>query len=410
MGLKHGKGFSIVLSAILMKCVGIWFADNPFEQRLRNGTLIYTVIAIVFGVWVQAEDLFHTWDDFGARTYIACNIMCLNIALLKIFIISLHKKKFLGLVEYMDRNFWHSNYAPYEQMIFLSWKRVCTYFICIFTFFTEASIMGYAIRPIVANVGRNDSDRILPFNMWINLPWTLTPYFEITFVLQVLSLYHVGVCYICCDNFLCIMNLHVAGQFRILQNRLKNIHRSQSADYKHEKWNDRALQSQEKQYYTFKSYVQQHQALIAYCAELEHIFSPIVLAQVLTFSLLICFVGYQAILADVPITRRIIFVNLLTSSMCQLLMFTYSCDCLIRESAAIATAAYAVPWMKFSMDKFGKQLRRDLQFVVMRTTRPCCLTANKFFAVSLETYTSVLSTAMSYFTLLKQNSSHEMGL
>ncbi|XP_078041898.1 odorant receptor 13a-like isoform X1 [Augochlora pura] len=405
MGLKHGKDFSIVLSAILMKCVGIWFADNRFEQRLRNGTFIYTIIAIVFGVWVQAEDLFHSWDDFGVRTYIACNILCLNIALFKIFVISLQKKKFLDLVEYMDRNFWHSDYAPYEQRIFVSWKRTCTYFICIFTIFTEASIICYAIRPIVANIGKNDSDRILPFNMWINLPWTMTPYFEITFVLQVLSLYHVGVCYICCDNFMCIMNLHVAGQFRILQYRLKNIGGSGSEQGRHEKWKNCTSNSGEKQYYTFRSYVKQHQALIDYCAGLEQIFNPIVLAQVLTFSMLICFVGYQTILADVAFTRRIIFVNLLTSSMCQLLMFTYSCDCLIRESAAISAAACAVPWTKFPMDQFGKLFRKDLQLVLMRTRRPCCLTANKFFAVSLETYTSVLSTAMSYFTLLKQNSS-----
>ncbi|XP_076229585.1 odorant receptor 13a-like [Nomia melanderi] len=403
MGWVQYKDVSIAISAILMKCVGIWYADNRFEQRVRNSTLIYTVFTIIFSVWVQAEDLYHSWEDFGARTYIACNILCLNIALLKIFILFVHKKKFLHLVEYMDKHFWHFNYAPNEQAIFISWKRISTYFICVFTFFTEASIMGYVIRPIVANIGQNESDRILPFTMWINLPWSTTPYFEITFVLQVLSVYHVGFCYICCDNFLCIMNLHVAAQFRILQSRLRNINKSRDDD-KYQKLNILSTNSPEKPYDTFKNYIQQHQALISYCRVLEEIFKPIVLAQVLTFSLLICFVGYQAILADIAFTRRVIFMNLLTSNMCHLLMFTYSCDCLIRESTAVSGAVYAGPWIEMPMDKNGKNFRKDLQIILMRSRRPCCLTANKFFAVSLETYTSVLSTAMSYFTLLRQNS------
>ncbi|XP_076164964.1 odorant receptor 13a-like [Ptiloglossa arizonensis] len=329
------------------------------------------------------------------------------MALFKIFILFLHKTKFLDLVEYMQTNFWQSNYNTYEQTVFVSWTRVCTYFICFFTFFTEASILCYVIRPVLANIGRNESDRILPFNMWLNLPLSITPYFEVTFILQVLSLYHVGICYICTDNFLCIMNLHVAGQFRILQCRFESLRTLNAKNGKYdENSNACLLYSARKCYTSYRNCIQQHQALIRYCDKLEEVFGIIVLAQVLIFSVLICFVGYQVVLADLSSTRRVTFVNLLTSSMCQLYMFTYSCDCLIRESTNVARAVYAVPWLDLPMNKFGKMLRKDMQIVIMRTNRPCCLTANGFFPVSLETYTSILSTAMSYFTLLKQNSAN----
>lgn len=36
-----------------------------------------------------------------------------------------------------------------------------------------------------ANIGRNKSDRVLPFKMWIDLPLSETPYYEIMFVVQV---------------------------------------------------------------------------------------------------------------------------------------------------------------------------------------------------------------------------------
>ncbi|XP_076630704.1 odorant receptor 13a-like isoform X2 [Colletes latitarsis] len=396
MSLSYSKDFSIVISSFFMKCVGIWSATNRVEQRVRNITLIYTVFTILFSVWIQTRDLYFSWGDFGTCTYIACNILCLNMGLFKIFILFLHKTKFLDLVTYMRTNFWQSNYVPEEQMIFTSWTRICTYFICFFTFFTEASIICYVIRPVVANIGRNESDRILPFNMWLDLPLSLTPYFEVTFILQVLSLYHVGICYICTDNFLCIMNLHVAGQFRILQYRLECIQKSKCKSGERDE-NSKACSSysDKKCYTTFKNCIQQHQALIAYCDKLEEVFKVIVLAQVAIFSVLICFVGYQVALADLSSTRRITFVNLLTSSMCQLFMFTYSCDCLIRESTNVATAIYAIPWMDLRVEKYGKLLRKDMQLAIMRTNRPCCLTANGFFPI--------LSTAMSYFTLLKQS-------
>ncbi|XP_076175225.1 odorant receptor 13a-like [Ptiloglossa arizonensis] len=88
--------------------------------------------------------------------------------------------------------------------------------------------------------------------------------------------------------------------------------------------------------------------------------------------------------------------------MCQLLMFTYSCDCLIQESMQVASAVYLGPWSLLPMNKDGKLLRKDLIFVIMRSRVPSCLTASGFCVVSLETYTAVLSTAVSYFTLIRQ--------
>lgn len=86
---------------------------------------------------------------------------------------------------------------------------------------------------------------------------------------------------------------------------------------------------------------------------------------------------------------RLIFTFHLTACMCQLLMFTYSCDCLIRDSTNVANATYNSLWSFMPMDKYGKMLRKDLILVIMRSKSPCYLTALGFFPVSLETYTSV---------------------
>ena len=40
-------------------------------------------------------------------------------------------------------------------------------------------------RYLSANIGKNKSDRILPFKMWVNFPLSVTPYYEIMFAIQV---------------------------------------------------------------------------------------------------------------------------------------------------------------------------------------------------------------------------------
>lgn len=243
-------------------------------------------------------------------------------------------------------------------------------------------------------------------------------------------------------------------------------------------------------YAILKNCIRQHQALIQFSITLEEIFTIITLGQVLIFSTLICFVGYQVLLVsyyynflfywkflqffqfkfnilllnnflgavntfylreklllhflflpvshyilkkiltntinkifsvfieknfitpkklyyyliyliininNISVTQvnltfswRISFLCFLITNMCQLWMFTYSCDCMTRESVNVASAVYSIPWTRIPMDKFGKMIRKDLQFVVVRSRRACSLTGCGFFAISLETYTKVI--------------------
>lgn len=116
-----------------------------------------------------------------------------------------------------------------------------------------------------------------------------------------ISLYHIGVSYFCFDNFLCIMNLHVAGQFQVLQYRISNI--IDSIDKEKQEKKEKLIMDScyfaSKYYAIFKKCIRQHQALIAYCRKLEEVFNLIVLEQVLMFSLLICLDGYLVLMVSI---------------------------------------------------------------------------------------------------------------
>ncbi|CAD1468316.1 unnamed protein product, partial [Heterotrigona itama] len=258
-----------------------------------NFALFYTFSGILVALSVEMRDLYLTWgeDAFGETIYITCNVITIILVLMKIFVLLIYYDELQDIIHYAKRNFWHLDYDSYEQMIINKCKRTCTIFVCIFTFFAEGTVTTYIIRPLVVNHGRDESDRILPFN--IRLPdyrISFTPYFEILFTLQVICAHLVGVCYHCFDNILCILNLHTAAQFRILQYRLANVCNTND----HKKFHERSGKSRYSMYKygMFKAHIQQHQALIEFCRQLEDVFSLLVLGQVSLFSLLICLDGY----------------------------------------------------------------------------------------------------------------------
>lgn len=167
---------------------------------------------------------------------------------IKILVLLAHKEDFFRLILYLQRKFLHADYDSYERQIVIGFKRKCTFFIYFFTLFTLATVVSYIVNPLIgksrsvkiwhnlqilelnsvitfffctnvnfycfchgkllkiitllniylktsysnvsANIGRNESDRVFPFNMWIDLPLTTTPYYEIIFVLQVLSFHN----------------------------------------------------------------------------------------------------------------------------------------------------------------------------------------------------------------------------
>ncbi|XP_076165632.1 odorant receptor 13a-like [Ptiloglossa arizonensis] len=357
-------------------------------------------------IWIVTADTYYCRADFGITLYNLCNVLSSSMSVFKLFCLLVHRKDFLSLVLYLRRKFLHGKYDDYEKIILNECKGTSTFYICTFTSLSNATLISYVISPIIVNIGKNESDRLHPFNVRLDLPLTMTPYFEIIFILQIFFLYQTGICYFCFDNILCMMNLHVAGQFRILQYRFENMkstidmeERSGNLNVHSSRW-----RNENKYYETFKGYVREHQNLIAFCDKLEVVFNFFALGQVLLFSLLICLDGYLILVADEAPSRRFIFMFHIIACIAQLFMFTYSCDCLIQESTSVAMSVYASPWIDMSMNKDGAMLRKELVLVIARSRSPCCLTGYGFFNVSLETYTKVLSTAFSYFTLLRQGS------
>ncbi|KAK1137085.1 hypothetical protein K0M31_001612 [Melipona bicolor] len=219
--------------------------------------------------------------------------------------------------------------------------------------------------------------------MWLNIPMSMTPYYEILFTIQVLALEQIGLTYLSSDNCLCIMNVHVMYQFRMLQHRLSNLWKiiAEQRD---------KMDYTEKCYTALKECIRQHQSLIKFCDKLENVHTLPILSHVIVFSLLMCVDAYEIFLADVPATTRLIFIFTVIGSFMHIVFFTYSCHGLIEESTKVCFATYSGWWTTLPMTETGKMIRKDVNTMMMKSIRPCCLSAGGFFPVSLETSTALM--------------------
>ncbi|XP_076384873.1 uncharacterized protein LOC117219911 [Megalopta genalis] len=403
MFFSDSDDFSVALTSMLTKCTGIWMHKNRSELCCRYLVLIYTIYHLSFCIVIQTIGVVTSTNDSSELLYTGLNTVTTTLSLFKLSLIFFHRKDFFTLVIHLEEKFLHSNYDAFELKLVNECKRLSAIGIGCYTLFTYATVLCFMVTPVIANIGKNESDRLLPFIIPVDLPMSMTPYFEIAFVLEFLMLYQIGVCYTCFDYFLCIINMHVAVQFRILQHRLTYLNYTNQEEISSVKIGKVSLDAAERCYAAFRHNIQHHQALISYCQKLEDVFSLIVLAEMISYSLIITLIGLQILLGAPDSGRRYTFMSFLCTEFIQLLMFTYTCDGVIQESLNVAPAIFNAPWYSMLMNKYGRMLRRDLKLVILRSRNPCCITAKGFFPISLETYTKVWTTAASYFTLLRNS-------
>ncbi|CAK9796327.1 Odorant receptor 30a [Anthophora plagiata] len=394
-GITRDK--STTCAIYLLKLVGVWMSTNSAEERHRRLALSWTFFALFYSTYLNVVDVTHNLDDLSHCIFSITTILCVALSMFKMVILTFRKMEYKEIILYASKNFWNVDYEHEEKKLYTKYQSLCTLWIIAVCSFTKASVLFYACSPISENIGKNKSERELPFKMWVDLPLSETPYYEIVYTIQALCVYQVGAAYMCSDCFLCVLNLHVICQFRMLHWKLSNMWPSVNEQTNMNEYANKC-------YKTLIICVKKHQSLIEFCNKLENVHTIMLLGHMVVFSLLMCFDTYEVFLAEVPTTTRLIFFFHMVGSYIHIIFLTYSCDGLIEESMNISTSMYSVLWTVLPMNNIGIMIRRNIKFIIMKSLNPCCLTAGGFFPITMRTATALMSSTMSYFSLMRQSS------
>nr|XP_034179515.1 odorant receptor 4-like [Osmia lignaria] len=410
------KDLSIHAVTILLKFAATWLTNNNVEELSRRLWLLFIATSYFISIFVNISDIYHSWGDINQCVFASINVGCILLAMCKLTMINYHRKDFVEIILYAKRNFWHCNYDSQELVYVTECRFMCTLWMIFVYVLVLGCVVTYGVMPITQSIGANESERLLPFNMWVDLPLTETPYYELMYAYQVFNVLTnitliiifidlllikllcanlIAIGYISTDACLCILNMHMVCQFRILQHRLLSLW-----DSVNEKMD--IVEYTQHCYDELRSCVHQHQLLIDYCAKLENVYTIMNAAHLLVCSILFSFDFYEIFLADISVTQTVNSILHLIGTFIHVVIFTYSCHGLIEESEKLVTTIYSGLWTILPMNKVGKSLRKNMRLIMLRSLRPCCLTAAGFFPVTLETATTIMSTTLSYFTMIKE--------
>ncbi|NP_001091818.1 olfactory receptor 42 [Bombyx mori] len=209
---------------------------------------------------------------------------------------------------------------------------------------------------------------LLPFKTDSWIPWLIVYVYSI-FCGFTCVLYYATV-----DVLYCVMTSLVCNNFSLISFKLQKVNRNTA--------------------HLLKEVVKEQQYVLKLAEDLENIFTAPNLFNVLIGSVEICALGFNLMIGDLTqIPGCILF---LSSVLLQILIMSVFGENLISESSRIAEAAFLCKW--YEMDQKSK---KTILTIMIRSHKPKKLTAYKFSVISYGSFSKIISTSWSYFTILR---------
>ncbi|XP_071868723.1 odorant receptor 13a isoform X2 [Bombus fervidus] len=374
-----GKEYDELIKPIMItaKIISIW----PLAEDSSKGAILFRrfhlfcmfFLTIVMSIAVTA-DVVHNIDDLNEATECALICSAFYLCVVRLLVYSLHQKDMFYVVKTMKEDWILSSH---EDRTILAKKTMFAFRLAKYFISTVAiTIVLFMCIPFLEIYLFGSNERVLPFRGYFFINHTISPVFECLYFFNVTAGGFGGSMIAGATSFNLVVIMHGSGKFAVLRKRLE------------------ALSGEDpNSTVTMSNYVIRHQKAIEYADALERIINVLALGQFIISTGLICFAGFQITSMMKDKGRLMKYSTFLNSAILELFMFSFSGNGLIDESGAVGDSAYGSGWI-------GSRFSQNLQIMMTRARVPCKITAAKFYDMSLESFSTVLSTSFSYFTVL----------
>ncbi|XP_071650394.1 odorant receptor 10 isoform X1 [Temnothorax longispinosus] len=361
---------------IATKFVCFWPLNRDHStsaERFRTCHLLLTFFVIITTYVGQTSDMVYNFNDLDELTVSGLMCIAFFLAIIRLIVYSSHQKDMLYVVETMRKDWTCSSY---EDRVILREKCLFAFRLAkTFVIMVTATVTSMACISIL-EVYILEKERVLPYRGYFFFNQTISPAFEYIYIFNLIGGCFGGGTIIGATSFNLIAITHGSAKFAMLRKKLEAMD-SNDPDA------DRAM----------VNCIKDHQDAITFADTLERIINILTLGQFVVSTGLVCFAGFQITAMLENKGRLVIYTMFLQSTILELFMFSFSGNALIDESDAVGHSAYCSYWI-------GGTFSRSLQIVMMRSKVPSRITAAKFYSMSLESFSQVLSTSFSYIMVL----------
>ncbi|XP_025264866.1 odorant receptor 43a [Camponotus floridanus] len=349
--------------------------------------MIFSVLLILFvGIIPAIYSLMRTWDDMMAIIDNLQFTLPLLIAIIKLVVVW-WKKIDLTLALNMIADDWLKAKSKKEQDVMIKCSRIARTILIFGYIFMVLGLnlivflpcFGTSLR-YITNI--TDPVKILPLPTYYFYDKDQSPFYELTFMAQVLLLIVASVSYISVDNLLGLLVFHLCGQMENLKERLINM----------------------RQYKTFYDgltfIVQDHIRLIKYFVIIEDTFTLLLFGLLLYLGTIFCLYGFLLVTVltekkEMSMIRLIYLIAAMLSICGHMCLHCIVGEILITQCEGIYDAAYDYEWYTLEPKK-----ARTLILIMIRTNKPLYITAGKIFPMTLSMFCNLLKTSSGYVSVL----------
>ncbi|XP_036344866.1 odorant receptor 13a-like [Rhagoletis pomonella] len=433
--LRDPIHFKFPVQCIWLKLNGSWplkrIPSNAFEKFcgfLYDVWAWYVVAMVGITIGFQTAFLVTSFGDISVTTENGCTTFMGVLNFARLLHLRLHQNEFHQMIAQFVKDIWITKSSH------PSVERACARNMRVYQVISvleSCLITMYCVMPLfeLYMLTLNDADGLVPINK--PFPYKmLFPYdanhgwrYALTYVFTAWA----GVCVVTTlfaeDSLFGFFVTYTCGQLNILHKKIDNITIDSYATVRGGRGGTEA-DYQRECIRRLDKIAAKHSVLFDFVNQLEEFFSPIMLVNFMISSVLICMVGFQLVTGkNMFVGDYIKFLVYIFSSLSQLFVLCWNGDKIIQNSLEMATHLYACNWERdivfagtannssaapqlrkslptvyYSTDKV---FRSKLQFMIMRSQRPTCITAMKFSTLSLNSFSGLMSTSMSYFALLQ---------
>ncbi|KAI7815432.1 Odorant receptor Or111 [Rhyzopertha dominica] len=267
------------------------------------------------------------------------------------------------------------------------------------------------------------SERELPITAWYPFDCGPSPMFEMAALHQIITNFIMSSCFAFGDLFIATICYTTAEQFKILETNFRNIVYNTLLEYgcsrtevekfagcfnegksaMKDKMNESVLEIMKNANFNshlqtrFASYVEHHRWLVTFVRDdVENFLSPILLLKLLDRTFFLVFIAYtQAASGNTNFAMAMAGYLLLT--VFSILVYSVCGELLYITVDGFLKSVYNLPWYVCS-----KKIQKDIYLILLCGSKRIHLTAGKIIQLRLVTFTVVLRSAFSYYTILKR--------
>ncbi|XP_045455284.1 odorant receptor 85b-like [Melitaea cinxia] len=405
------------LAKKIMKIVGLRMTlnDTKFARMGWNLLFWFNFMNVVVSVILESTNMF-LMASVGTFLDLFTMMPCVGyliVVLSKAYRIKCYRSVFENLV-YEPRDMWpKGNITEEEHKIITDALGRLRLVMKVYVFCNALLANIFSVPPLISWIeSRTDHEKqpILPFFYWLPFDPFVGYRYEIMFVIQTFHCFLAAGFMLSGDLLFVVFLSHITTHFSLLAIRIKKLLFVPTDDQliksyplaiyskllakNNDNENSHDLKEKEQMLNEeFISIIHQHRALIRLSGDVENMYTFSLLVNFLNSSIIICFCLFCCAFIEKwsEVTYKLFFVT----AIMQTWMLCWYGQQLLDTSTGVAEALYNCGWYLAS-----KKLKKSILIMIHRSQKRVYITTYGFSIISLESYSTILKTSWSYFTLL----------